>query len=488
MIRYRFARLTAFFFALVLIGSVMPAHAQARPGSLRLVVRDATDLTIPGATVTLTLTSGTGAPRTGLANERGEVMFDALPAGDYVARVEFTAFTTTDVKDLRVRAGAQTSRNVVMEIAGLAEEIEVLPPDEDSQLLGAFTEQLTAEQLDALPDDPEELAQVLQQLVGENADIRVNGFSGGKLPAGTQIQEVRIRYDDASGSGNGGPRIEVRTRPGSGRWRNSFNMNMRDDAMNARNAFSGERPSGQTRQYAWNVDGPLVRNRTGLSLSIDRAETQEQQAIRAARPDGIFSSLISQPSTRTGVSAEIEHALTNAQELRADINFSRSNSLNQGVSEFDLPERAYSRMQSSGEIRLGHRTTIRRRYVNNVRVRYEWSDTESQSTSDAMTIRVLDAFTIGGAQISGGRRTRNFQIEDALEFTVKEAHQMAFGATIFGNSYRVDEVRNTNGTFTFASLEMYQAAMPTTYTQRTINPDGGYSLHRSDGICKTTIA
>jgi hypothetical protein len=478
MIRYRFPRLTASLIALVLLLSATAAHAQARPGTLRLVVRDATDLTIPGATVTLTATSAPGAPRTGIANEGGEVLFDALPAGDYIARIEFPGFTTTEVKDLRVRNGAQTSRNVVMEIAGLAEEIQVLPPDEDSQLLGAFTEQLTAEQLGALPDDPEELAQVLQQLIGEDADIRVNGFSGGRLPNGTQIQEVRIRYDDASGTGNGGPRIEVRTRPGGGNWRNSVSLNMRDDTMNARNAFSGERPSGQTRQYSWNINGPLVRNRTGLSLSIDRSESQDQLAIRAARPDGVFSSLISQPSTRTGVSAEIEHALTNAQELRADLNFRRSNSLNQGVSEFDLPERAYSRIVSDGEIRLSHRTTIRRQYVNNLRVQYEWSDSEAESTSDAMTIRVLDAFTMGGAQISGGRRTRDFMIEDELEFTVKKTHQMAFGATMSGNSYSVDEVRNTNGTFTFASLEAYQAGTPTTYTQRTINPNGGYSLYR----------
>jgi hypothetical protein len=466
----------AFFFVVICLTMASPSFAQTRPGTLRLVVRDATDLTIPGAVVTLT--AATGAVRNAVANERGEVLFDALPAADYTARIEFPGFTSVDLKALRVRAGSQTNRNVVMQIAGMAEEIDVLPPDEDAQLLGAFTEQLTAEQLAALPDDPEELAQVLQQLVGENADIRVNGFAGGRLPAGTQVQEVRIRYDDASGSGNGGPRIEVRTRPGSGRWRNSFNMNMRDDAMNARNAFSGERPSGQTRQYAWNADGPLVRNRTGISLSIDRAETQEQQAIRAARPDGIFSSLISQPSTRTGVEVEIEHALTNAQELRADINFRRGNSLNQGVSEFDLPERAFSRMSSDGEIRLSHRTTIRRQYVNTLRLQYQWSNAESQSESDARTIRVLDAFTIGGAQISGGRRSRDFQIENELEFTVKKAHQMAFGATISGNSYGVDEVRNTNGTFTFASLEMYQLGLPTTYTQRTINPNGGYSLHQ----------
>ena len=287
-----------------------------------------------------------------------------------------------------------------------------------------------------------------------------------------------MRYDTASGSGNGGPRVEIRTRPGSGRWQNTFNLNVRDDAMNARNAFSGERPSGQARQYAYTANGPLVRNRTGISVSIDRSESLEQQAIRAARLDGIFSALVSQPSTRTGVNVELEHALTNAQELRAEINFNRSNSLNQGVSEFDLPERAFTRTQSSGEVRLSHRSTIRRQWINNLRLQLEWQSSNAISASDAMTIRVLDAFTIGGAQIRGGRQSKDFALENELEFTVKKAHQMTFGASASGSTYSVDEVRNANGTFTFASLEMYQAGLPTTYTQRTSNPNDGYSLQR----------
>jgi uncharacterized membrane protein YgcG len=455
-----------------------PLSAQPRPGTLRLVVRDAMDLTIPGAEAAVT--SASGQVHQSVSNERGEALFDALPPGQYTARVESSGFSPADVKDLRVRAGAQTTRNVVMEIAGLSEVIDVAPPEEDTQLLDAFTEQLTAEQLAALPDDPDELAQVLQQIVGENADIRVNGFSGGRLPPGTQIQDVRVSYDDASGSGNGGPRIEVRTRPGSGGWRNSVNMNMRDDSLNARNAFSGERPSGQSRQYAWNVDGPLVRNRTGFSLSIDRSESLEQQAVRAARLDGVYSALVSQPSSRTGIEFELEHALTDAQELRSRVRFRRGDSVNQGISEFDLPERAYSRVQSDGQIRLSHRATIRRQWVNDLRFTYEWQTSESESASDARTIRVLDAFTEGGAQISGGRRSRQFEIENELRFTVKRAHQMEFGATVVGNSYAADEVRNPNGTFTFASLEMYQARIPTTFTQRTINPVGSYSLYQFD--------
>ncbi len=462
--------------SLLCLSLAAPLYAQPRLGTVRLVVRDVTDLTIPGAAVTITDVDGQA--RTITSNESGEVRFDGLPPGDYVAHVESPGFTPLDVRDLRVRAGAQTSRNIVLQIAGLVEEIEVLPSTDDLQLLGAFTEQLTAAQIAALPDNAEELAQVLQQIVGDDAEIRVNGFTGGRLPPGVQIQEVRVRYDDASGSGNGGPRVEVRTRPGSGGWRNSFNMNMRDDALNARNAFSGERASGKTRQYAWTVDGPLVRNRTGMSLTLDRAETQEQQAIHAARLDGIFSALVSQPSTRTGFDLEVEHALTNMQELRFDINFRHSDSQNQGVSEFDLPERAYTRVESDGEMRIRHRTTTRRQWVNDFRVQYQWQNSESLASNDAQTIRVLDAFTTGGAQISGGRRTRDWQIENELEFTVKRAHQMAIGTEIQGYTYSVDELRNTNGTFTFASLDMYRAGIPTTYTQRTISPIGSYSLYQ----------
>jgi hypothetical protein len=466
--------------AVVIAFAPASAHAQtaARPGSLRFVIRDATDLAVAGAIVTVTPSSTGTAPRTVQANERGEATVANLAPGGYVARIESPGFTPIEIGDLRVRSGAQTSRTVSLVIATLSEEIDVSPAAEDTQLLGAFTEQLSVEQIAALPDDPDELAEVLQQLIGEDADIRVNGFAGGRLPPGTQIQDIRVRYDAASGTGNGGPRVEIRSRPGSGRWQNTFNMNMRDESLNARQAFSDERSSGQTRQYAYSLNGPLVKNRTGISVSVDRAETQEQQAIRAARLDGIFSALISQPSTRTGVRVELEHALTSAQELRTDINFRQGNSLNQGISEFDLPERAFSRTRSDGEIRVGHRSTIRKQWVNNLRLQYRWNSSNTESASDAMTIRVLDAFTTGGAQAGGGRRTRDFEIENELEFTFRKSHQMAFGASANGNAYSVDEVRNVNGTFTFASLEMYRAGLPTTYTQRVINPHGSYSLQR----------
>ncbi len=137
-------------FLSVLVAVPLYAQPQPRPGALRLTVRDATDLTIPGAVVTIS--GANGVARDAIANERGEALFEALAPGDYVAHIESPGFTPLDVKDLRVRAGSQTNRNIVLQIAGLVEEIDVLPPEADTQLMAAFTEELTAEQIAARPE------------------------------------------------------------------------------------------------------------------------------------------------------------------------------------------------------------------------------------------------------------------------------------------------------------------------------------------------
>ena len=87
-----------------------------------------------------------------------------------------------------------------------------------------------------------------------------------------------------------------------------------------------------------------------------------------------------------------------------------------------------------------------------------------------LTIRVLDAFTSGGAQIDGGSRSREIEIEDELEFTLGRAHQVSAGFTVNTAGYHADERRNDDGTFTFATLEAFAAGVPTTFTQRVGTP------------------
>ena len=59
----------------------------------------------------------------------------------------------------------------------------------------AFSNVLTAEQIAQLPDDPDEFENAINQLAGPGAQIRVNGFRGGKLPPKSQIREIRFRMN-----------------------------------------------------------------------------------------------------------------------------------------------------------------------------------------------------------------------------------------------------------------------------------------------------
>ena len=468
-------RITSLLAALLVWAAVDVSATHAaqgpNPGSVRVTVRDATGLPVAGALVTLT--AAAGASLTSSTSDRGEAVFERVAAGSYDAHVETGGFAPIDRPGLAVRAGRRTDVAVELQIAGIEEQVEVVPEPADEP----FTSALTAEQLQSLPDDPTELAQVLEQLVGStDLDIRVNGFSGGELPPGGRIAEVRVRWDGGADGRGDGPRVEIRTQPGSDGWRNRVNLGLRDERLNARNAYSRERASGQTRQYGWTISGPLVPNRTGMSLTIDRSESFEQQAVRAATPGGLFSSLVPQPARRIGVSGEIEHALNARQQLRVDLRVNDNDQRNQGVSEFDLPERAFTRNQGDGRLRAGYRATYRQRYVNDLRLQYGWRTSDTQSFSDEMAIRVLDAFTSGGAQIQGGSRSRAVEVEDELEFTLGRAHQLTATMTINATNFSADERRNENGTFTFASLDAFAAGTPSAFTQRIGNPTIDYSM------------
>jgi hypothetical protein len=135
-------------------------------------------------------------------------------------------------------------------------------------------------------------------------------------------------------------------------------------------------------------------------------------------------------------------------------------------------------MCSNGELHVGHNTTLRRGYVNNFQFAFEWESSEASPLSDARTIRVLDAFTSGGAQEKGGQRSRTIAIENELEFTVRRQHHVTAGASVGGSDYRGDAYSNASGTFTFSSLASFEAGRPTTFTQRVGDPTFAYSLYR----------
>ncbi len=82
---------------------------------------------------------------------------------------------------------------------------------------------------------------------------------------------------------------------------------------------------------------------------------------------------------------------------------------------------------------------------------------------------VLNAFNAGGAQLAGARGTSLFTLADDLDIAIGR-HAIRTGLLLDAGRYRTDELRNTGGTFTFASLDDYAAARPTTFTRNIGDP------------------
>jgi carboxypeptidase family protein len=465
--------------AITLLLAGAPAAAQTPPpertGTVRIVVHDATGLPIRDAEVTL---SGNGAAPARRTDDRGEARFDDASPGEYSGRVTSPGFSPFEITQFELRPRGRVTRQITLQIASHFEGVNVRPDTAEGRLRDAFVRQLTDDELAALPEDPEELARVLTVLAGDDADIRVDGFKGGRLPLGTQIQEIRIRHDGGAASRSGGARVEIRTTPGGERWRNTASMTMRDEALNARDPFSLQRPTGQTRQYAWSLNGPLVRNQTGLSVTVDGSQSVDNQAIHAATPSGLYSNLIDQPSTRLGVWTRVDHQISPEQGLRVEFKRSSDQARNQGVGQFDLPERAYTTTTDTGEFHVAHHATLRRGFSSDLRFALEWDATDAHPLTTARTIHVLDAFTGGGADQQGGQRSKRIEIEHDSEFELGQRHGISAGVSVDGSHSRGDEHSNAAGTYTFSSLAAFENGQPATFTQRVGDPMFRYSLYR----------
>src|SRR6185436_4398249 len=128
--------------------------------------------------------------------------------------------------------------------------------------------------LDALPDDPDELAAALQALAGpaigpNGGQIFIDGFTGGSMPSKDSIREIRINQNPfAAENDQPSGRIDILTRPGTDKLRGGTSFNFNDESLNSRNPFttSNKRSPFQVRQYGGNLGGPLVKKKASYFI------------------------------------------------------------------------------------------------------------------------------------------------------------------------------------------------------------------------------
>src|SRR6185369_10390539 len=463
---------------IILLFMMSPCLGQTG-ASLDVVVKDPTGALIGKAQVQLIKNGKSQALSS--TNQRGEVRFNQVPAGRYQLHVEAPGFKAQDVEAFELTSGSYR-REVTLEIDVIKVDVDV---EEEAQVRNtdpkgaAFTNVLTAEQIAQLPDDPEEFENAINQLAGPGAQIRVNGFRGGKLPPKSQIREIRFRMNPYAAENHdaGFGFVDVTTKPGVNSWHGSFNFGFRDESMNARQVFAPFRGPEQQRRFGLSLDGPLWKNHTSLFLNADGSLFFDARPIFATTPDGTISDLAYRPSRRLNLDARIEHVLTKTHTARLQFQRNAGVQNNLGVGDFDLPARGYSQDQTEYIARLGDSGVFGKKFFNEARLQARWTMTDARSVSLGRTILVPGAFNDGSAQRSGGRKQLDFTLDDNVDYA-HEKHGLRFGGMLEAGGYRSNERTNPFGTFQFADLDAYEAGLPTQFTQRIGDPTVKYHQYQ----------
>jgi hypothetical protein len=448
-------------------------------GRLIVTVVDTSGAVIPGATVTVTaLDDGARAaafpPVT--SSEKGQATVERLLPGRYRVQAEFAGFEIGVLADVRVRRG--DNKNVVVlplkkmeESVTVAQNAQAAAADPRGN---AFKTALSPQEIENLSDDPAEMAQQLQDMAGGNAIIRVDSFSGAPLPPKALIKSIHIVRDPFAAENHSAESegIEIITQPGRGAVSGGVTSRVRDGSLGARSPFVSEKGPERQNRVEGNIGGTLIKGKSSFALSVEGRNAFDTPIIYVALPSGGTRSellTLRHPSTDWSVYGLVDYAVTRDQTLRLSYDHGRTTQKNLGVGGSDTIERASSSASHDNEFRAQLVGPLGRRTFANTRLQLETQDTDAISALQARTVVVNGAFTTGGAQVSGGRHPRLFEAASDVDY-VRGMNTVRTGFLTAGGRYRSDSSANTLGTFTFSSVDAFNAGTPATYTQRIGDP------------------
>lgn len=461
--------------------SAVFANAQTG-GVIKGQVTDVSGSAIPGANATVI---GKGFNKTFSTDETGTFTAPALAAGSYTVQITKFGFANYGSKAISVATGKTLSLQFPLELQTSKQEVTVTsdavgtvstdPVANAGQLV------LKGSDLEALPDDPDDLAADLQALAGPSAgpnggQIYIDGFTGGNLPPKSSIREIRINQNPFSAEYDrlGFGRIEILTKPGTDKLRGSVQFNDSDSVFNSRNPYlvasaqplstgsspinqvnNGLTPTFSSRIYEGNLGGAIGK-KASFFLDLQRRNIQDNAIINASPLDANlkpyqFSTAVSTPNTRTEFSPRIDYQINANNTLVVRYSFEQQKQTLAGIGNFTLASQGYNTLTTEHRAQITETAVLGAKTVNETRFQF-LNDTSTQNGDNTLpAINVLQAFNGGGSQVG-----RSYDLQKHFELQnytsrAQGAHSLKFGIRV--RSVVTDDYspNNFGGTFQFAS-------------------------------------
>ena len=471
-------RLLTVFVALLVASPLFAQQTNPNLTQLRLTIVDQLGGGVPAANVVIVPPAG--EPVTVVSDERGIATAPGLTPGQVTVKVEFPGFEPFEAP-LTLRRGAM-NETVTLKIEGFKEEVQVSDSTAPESSRSASTITLTQEEIDALPDDPEELAEYLAALAGPGgATFFMNGFSGGRLPTRDEIRSIRFRQNNFAADNHdaGRAQVDIITRPGTN-FNGNGNFQFGSDKLNARQPQQAVETPSQERNLQFGARGPIVPGRTSFNFNANGRNNYNTTPLIALDVNGNrFGESVQQNSNQKGFTIGMEHSLTTNQSMQLNFQRSETENLNSGVGGFNLPERARNTSSDSNQFRFRLQGIVGKSSLNEVRLQVNRSGNETNSFSQAQAIVVQDYFTSGGAGVTIDSGTDTFEFADNFDFNAGPKHAMRVGVLVTGAQFENFNESNRAGTFTFATVEDFVANRPIQFSQRIGAIDTAFSQYQA---------
>jgi hypothetical protein len=442
-------------------------------------VKDDTGGIIPGATITLANDSGT--VQTTTAGSDGSYVLRGVRAGTYTVTASYKGLQQATVLIVNITAGQSASGNILMRPQSQKEEVTVSAANEDNTVStepanNASALVLKKEDLDALPDDPDDLQADLQALAGPAAgpggnQIYIDGFTGGRLPPKESIREIRINSNPFSAEFDklGYGRIQIFTKPGSDKFHGQGYYTISDGVWNSRNPFLSVNPPFRTQLFGGNVSGPLSKHGS-FFLDTERRNIDDNGTITATIPTSGFAGSRSNqtffptPQRRTTVSPRADFQVGKNNTLSVRYEYLENDHPVTGISAFNLPamkvdnisfpSAGYSSAVTEHSAHVVETAVLSPKAVNETHFRFDRENSFLESQSSAPGLYVSQSFVSGGSGYSAPAYASSYDLENNYELqnytsVTWGTHTTKFGARIRASVLDDSSPKGFNGTYQF---------------------------------------
>ncbi|MFZ0815518.1 MAG: carboxypeptidase regulatory-like domain-containing protein [Candidatus Sulfotelmatobacter sp.] len=447
-----------------------PAQTSATgaTGVLRGQVTDPSGAAIAGANVVLTPAAASSTSIKTQTNGQGQYELKGLASGQYTLNVIAQGFSLYENDNVVITVDQPLRLNVAMaiEVEQMKIQVSDTAPTVDvnpSNNAGAIT--ISGKELEALPDDPDELLTDLQALAGPSAgpnggQLYIDGFTAGQLPPKESIREIRVNSNPFSSEYDklGYGRIEVFTKPGTDKFHGQMMIDGNDSAFNTPNPFGGtHQPNYDSTLITANIGGPINKN-ASFFLDAQRRSINDLSAVNAFTldPTTLTEIPIIQsvpfPRHRTNITPRIDYALSKNNTLTARYQFYRDIEDNDSIGQFTLASQGDNSGSAEHTFQISDTQIIGAKIVNETRFQYLREIDNQYALSTQPTLNVLGSF--GGGGNNQGTILDHQDHYELQNYTsiIHGNHTVKFGARLRGIRDANSQTSGFNGEFTFSSL------------------------------------